>query len=220
MSKFKPAIFGLAGAVALQFLLFRGVEATSFVNFDPIAIPTSGTEGIGSPYPSTIDVFGLTGTVTDINVTINGLSHTFPDDIDILLVGPGGQKIILLSDAGGPHDVSNISLVFDDQAVSFPSNGNTLVTGSFKPVNYTGNGGPNDIFPDPAPAGPYGSLLSVFNGTDPNGTWKLFVFDDQGADVGEIARGWSLDIVTAVAEPSTLLLVGAGLMALAARKRR
>lgn len=217
MSKNKARISGLTSAFAFLFILTQGLGATSFSSFDPISIPSSGTEGIANPYPSTIDASGLTGAIADINVTINGLSHTFPDDIDVLLVGPGGLKIILMSDAGGPHDVTNINLTFDDQAGSALPNGSALASGSFMPTNYTG--GPNDIFPGPAPAGPYGSLLSVFNGSDPNGTWSLFVFDDEGLDVGTIASGWSLDFVTAIAEPSTFVLFGAGLIALAARKK-
>jgi subtilisin-like proprotein convertase family protein len=216
----KARIFALVGALAFAVSLNRGAEALTFSNLNSIAIPASGTEGIANPYPSVINVSGLAGTIADVNVTINGLSHTFPDDIDILLVGPGGQKIILLSDAGGPHDIVNLTLTFDDEALTFPSNGNTLVSGLFKPVNYTGNGGPNDVFPLPAPAGPYGSLLSAFDGSNPNGDWKLFVVDDEGHDVGRIANGWTLEIATAVAEPSTMILVGAGMLALVARRRK
>ncbi|MGH7810284.1 MAG: PEP-CTERM sorting domain-containing protein [Candidatus Binatia bacterium] len=219
MSNNKARISGLTSAFAFLFILTQGLGATSFSSFDLISIPASGTEGIANPYPSTIDASGLTGAITDVNVTINGLSHTFPDDIDVLLVGPGGLKIILMSDAGGPHDVTNINLTFDDQAGAALPNGSALASGSFTPANYTGNGGANDFFPGPAPAGPYGSLLSIFNGSDPNGTWSLFVFDDEGADVGTIANGWSLDITTAISEPSTLVLFGAGLLALAGRKR-
>jgi hypothetical protein len=36
--------------------------------------------------------------------------------------------------------------------------------------------------------------LSVFNGTNPNGVWQLFVFDDQAFNGGEILAGWVLDI--------------------------
>lgn len=219
MSKNNRGILGFVGAVALLFVLTEGAEAISFSNIDPISIPATGTEGMANPYPSTIDVFGLTGTITDVNVTINGLNHTFPDDLDILLVGPDGQKIILLSDAGGPHDITNLTITFDDQAASFPANGDTLVAGSFKPVNYTGNGGPDDIFPAPAPAGPYDSLLSVFNGMGPNGTWRLFVFDDEGADFGRIANGWSLDVITGIPEPSTIMLLAVGLLVLVVRGR-
>ncbi len=220
MSINKPRIFGLFGAFMFLFVLTQGLEAITFSNFDTISIPGSGTEGIGDPYPSIINVSGMMGPIIDVNVTINGLSHTFPDDIDILLVGPGGQKIILMSDAGASHNVTNISMTFHDEAASSPSNGQFLVSGSFKPSDYHGNGGPIDVFPAPAPGGPYGSLLSIFDGTAPNGNWSLFVFDDQGSDVGRVANGWSLDIATAVAEPSTLVLFGAGLLGLAARKRR
>jgi subtilisin-like proprotein convertase family protein len=212
--------FALAMAIALSAFLNRGVQATTFTNLNSILIPAAGTEGIADPYPSIINVSGLSGTIGDVNVTISGFSHTFPDDIDMLLVGPGGQKLILMSDAGGPHDVTNLTLTFDDEGLSFPSNGNTLVSGLFKPVNYTGNGGPNDVFPAPAPARPYGTLLSIFDGTNPNGDWRLFVFDDEGQDIGRIANGWSLEIATVVPEPSTWVLLGAGLMAVVIRRRK
>ncbi len=75
----------------------------TLTNATPIVIPAGApgmTTGPASPYPSTINVAGLGGTVTRVTVTLNGLRHTFPDDLDILLVGPGGS-VILMSDAGG-----------------------------------------------------------------------------------------------------------------------
>ena len=51
--------------------------------------------------------------------------------------------------------------------------------------------------PSPAPAGPYGASLTDFIGTDPAGTWNLFVFDDSFGLVGQIAGGWTLEITTA-----------------------
>ena len=54
-----------------------------------------------TPYPSTISVGGLGTKVSDVNLSLTGLSHTFPDDIDMLLVGPGGQQATVMSDAGG-----------------------------------------------------------------------------------------------------------------------
>ncbi|MBI1766593.1 MAG: putative Ig domain-containing protein, partial [Acidobacteria bacterium] len=74
---------------------------------------------------------------------------------------------------------------------------------TYRPVNY----GSGDSFPAPAPASfqspaPAGTatLASVFNGTDPNGVWKLFVFDDQGFNSGSLG-GWSLTIGTGAACP-------------------
>src|SRR6476469_5670037 len=42
-------------------------------------------------FPSEI-VSTNVGTITDVNVTLLGLNHTWSDDLDILLVGPGGQQ--------------------------------------------------------------------------------------------------------------------------------
>jgi len=47
------------------------------------------------------------------------------------------------------------------------------------------------------PPPPYGSTLSALNGGNPNGTWELFVLDDQPATSGVISNGWILTLVTA-----------------------
>ena len=71
-----------------------------------------------------------------------------------------------------------------------------LLRGTYKPTDYSANPPGADAFPGPAPAGPYGTTLSGFNGTDPNGTWSLYVFDDGPGDSGSFAGGWSLTITT------------------------
>src|SRR6185503_15011379 len=72
-----------------------------------ITIPDNAS---GTPYPSTITVSGITGTVTKVTVTLSNMSHTFPDDVDVLLVGPGNKKVMLMSDAGGDPDISGVTL--------------------------------------------------------------------------------------------------------------
>ena len=109
------------------------------------------------------------------------MSHTFPGDIDVLLVGPGGQNAIIMSDVGGGADVTGVTLTLDDAAASQPA-GSPLVTGTFKPTNV----GTSDAWPAPAPAPSGGSPLSVFNGTSPNGTWSLYVVDDAGRTVAAL----------------------------------
>src|SRR5436190_878812 len=160
---------------------------TTFSNTAGISIPDSGA---AAPYPSNIAV-ALGGTITKVTVRLNNLSHTFPSDIDMLLVGPGGQTAIIMSDVGGGDDVSGITLTLDDAATSnLPSA--LLTTGTFKPTNI----GTGDTFPAPAPGGgSAGSALSIFNGTNPNGTWSLYVVDDAGSDLGNIG-GWQLIIST------------------------
>ena len=164
-----------------------GASYGPFANTGSITIPNSGN---GSPYPSTITVSGVAGTVTKVTAKLNGMNHTFPGDIDILLVGPGGQRIILMSDVGGTNDLINVNLTFDDAGPALPA---TIVSGTFQPTN----SGTGDIFPAPAPAAPYGSALSAFNGISPNGVWSLYVVDDAGGDLGNISGGWSLSFLTA-----------------------
>ena len=139
----------------------------------PGPLSTNGG-GVAGPYPVAIPVTGQTGTVTDVNLTLPGLTHTLPTDIDMLLVGPGGQKVLVMSDACG-NDSNNATLILDDQApVSLNSASGTCISGSYKPTNFGGA----DTFDAPAPVGPYADAMAAFNGGQANGTWLLFVRDD------------------------------------------
>ena len=159
--------------------------APAYFNTTSITVPTSG---VGNQYPSSIVVSGIVGSVVDVNVSLFGVTHTNPDDLDILLVGPTGQKVIILSDVGGTPDISGVNLVLDDQAASFLPDSTQLISGTYKPTNIGGG----DTFTSPAPAGPYASLLSAFLGTNPNGTWSLYVLDDASSNSGSITGGWGL----------------------------
>jgi subtilisin-like proprotein convertase family protein len=167
------------------------VRLPAITNATPITIPDSGP---GNPYPSTINVSGLSGPVVDVDVTLHGLTHTWPDDLDVLLIGPGGQSVLLLSDVGGSGSISGIELTLDDAAADSLPDGSFLTSGAFQPTNFDFGGA--DVFPAPAPSGPYGSFLSEFNGSDPNGDWSLYVLDDAGADLGIVSGGWTLTITT------------------------
>jgi subtilisin-like proprotein convertase family protein len=178
---------------------------TNGANATSIAIPATGTgTGTGAPsnpYPSNINISGISGTVTKVTATLHGFNHTFPGDVDILMVSPSGQKVILMSDVGGGTDAVNASITFDDAAAAI---GTAVVSGTFRPTN----SGTGDTFPAPAPAAPYGAALSAFNNLNPNGAWSLYVVDDAGTDIGSMVGGWSLTITTAdpfcVTSPCTL----------------
>jgi hypothetical protein len=62
-------------------------------------IPSSGN---ANPYPSQTNVAinKLKSGVLDLNVKLTGFSHTFEDDVDMMLVAPTNQCAIILSDAG------------------------------------------------------------------------------------------------------------------------
>jgi uncharacterized repeat protein (TIGR01451 family) len=173
-----------------------------------VADATLSGPGTGSPYPSTVTVSGLTGSVYKVTVTLSNVSHTFPGDFDILLTGPsapGGvpPTVILMSDAGGGIDMADITVTFDDAAGASLPNVGVINSVPYRPTNLDME---PDVFPPPAPAGPYGGALSIFNGTNPNGVWSLYVIDDVPSDVGLIAGGWGLDITTT--DPIADLAVG------------
>jgi subtilisin-like proprotein convertase family protein len=167
-------------------------------NATPVTIPAVGTGSpagaAANPYPDNIHIQGLSGAVTNVNVTLTGLSHTSPADLDVMLVGPGGENIEVLSDVGGGGAASDVNLTFSDQAeFAIPAAGH-LSTGNFKPSNDTTDG--SDSFPAPAPAPSSNTTMaSAFNGTDANGTWSLYLSDDAPGDVGSLAS-WSLAITT------------------------
>ena len=149
--------------------------------------------------------YQVPGTIQKVTVTINGLSHVFPDDLHFLLVGPHGQNAIIWSDAGGGDYVRNITVTLDDDAPN-PLPDNTVITsGTYRPTNYS----TGYIWGDAPPAS--GNVaLSIFNGTDPNGVWQLYMSDDSmppltntagklsgRVGAGPFSGGWTLTITTA-----------------------
>jgi subtilisin-like proprotein convertase family protein len=163
---------------------------TSFTDATAITIPD---QGAGTPYPSTINVSGMGGTITNVTVNLNSLTHTFKSDLEILLVSPGGQKVMLMSHAGAAYTASrSVTLTFSDAATAYLPASTAISSGTYKPTDYP----PADTFPSPAPARPYGTNLSGFNGQSANGVWSLYVFDDGPGDQGSMDGGWSLTVTT------------------------
>jgi subtilisin-like proprotein convertase family protein len=185
-------------------------SAATFSNPAPITIPDSGP---ASPYPSNITVSGLAPRLADVNVTLTGLTHAFPADLDILLSSPTGQTVVLMSDV--PHDlpfcddnVAGINLTFDDAANPIPA-GTDLASGTYRPTNndnlISGCGEISDSYPAPAPGPPYGSTLAGLSSGNPNGTWSLYVVDDDTSDSGSISGGWSLDLTPVTGQRAAAL---------------
>ena len=119
----------------------------------------------------------------------------------MLLVGPDGQKAMLMSDAGGTGSgttavATNVNLTFDATAAAALPATTKIATGTYQPMDLSPSGTTADSFPAPGPAAPYPAGLAVFNGGSPNGIWKLFVVDDTGGDSGNISGGYTLTITT------------------------
>ncbi|HEX8736905.1 MAG TPA: proprotein convertase P-domain-containing protein [Pyrinomonadaceae bacterium] len=175
-----------------------GWSITLDTSTNAIGIPNVG---VAEPYPSEINVSGQAGLVSKVTVGVQNFSHTSPDDVDLMLVAPSGRKVVLMSDVGGVNEVNNVSLTFDDTAAASLPDSSVLTTGTYKPTDFE----TNDAFPAPAPSGaPTGKMLTAFNGSEPNGAWRLFLVDDNGNNTGTI-NSWSLNVQTsetAIAIPS------------------
>jgi subtilisin-like proprotein convertase family protein len=207
MKTFRKAWTLCLGCFAFGSLLALSPDclaAVTFANTNTITINDPQPFGIApaTPYPSTINVSGFlpSDTLQKVTVTLHNLAHPTPDDIDILLVGPGGQNLIILSDAGGGFadpDVP-VAITLDDAAASEVPDDGPLVSGSFLPTNFE----PGDAFPSPAPLPSTATNLAVFAGINPNGNWQLYVVDDDALDAGRIWNGWSLTIQTASPAPA------------------
>lgn len=206
-SWFRRAALGSCLACALLASLSSTAGAAVFGNTTPITIPASGN---ASQYPSPIVVSGMTGTITDVNVTLSNYSHTDPEDVAVVLVPPNGTNILLMDGPGGTAAVSNVTITLDDQAAGYMPESTAFASGSYKPTGYF----PATSFPAPGPGtnfchpGPFGggscTLAQALNGNNPNGTWNLYVIDVESPDTGTISGGWSVDILSAVQPPRTL----------------
>ncbi len=183
-----------SGTVGAVFTMGAPVVSTwTATNAGNIQVPASGFSGQASPYPSSITISGLTGTVDKVTASLVGMTHTYSANVDVLLVGPTGTNVILMSGCGQPNGVSGVTLTFDDTAASSLPQWGQIISGTYQPTDFnTGS----LSFPSPAPMEPFGQTLSVFNGLNPNGTWSLYVQDQSTQDAGNIAQGWRLSITT------------------------
>ncbi len=173
---------------------------------NPTVFSTPSSSGVVNPYPSPITISGAGTSISSMSVTIGPISHTWRSDLDIVLIGPGGQGLILMSDVGGSSDLVNAEITFQDGAAAFPTSGNITGTNTYVPYN----SGCCDALPGTTPAGPYfdpapagtATFASVFGGTNPNGTWKLYIWDQFGGDITTATGGWSLSVTTAGGGPT------------------
>ena len=173
----------------------------SLLSVYPLAIhiPGGSTNSMGPAerYPATVNVRGEpTNGLSRVEVTLQGLRHAYPGDLDVLLVSPSGAEIMLMSHAGGSMLVSNATLVFHPasdgypippQSGPIPSNATT----GYSIYNY---GDPETQMPG-APPAPYPGTLDLLPSTDPspNGLWKLYIYDHKSGGTGVLQDSWSLN---------------------------
>jgi len=110
----------------------------------------------------TVNVY-FGGTITDVNFSMNSLTHSKTGDLEFSIKSPAGTEVILSSRRGGTGD-NYINTVFNDSAANPISSGTAPFTGSFRPE----------------------SPLSAFNGQSPFGNWTFRVNDNASSDTGRV----------------------------------
>ncbi len=177
-------------------------------------IPDGNPNGISS----TINVSGLTSDTRDVNVRIN-VSGGFTGDLYGYLTFGNGTVILLnrigktSSDPFG-SSTAGFDITLDDSAAT-DIHGISGISGS--PI--TGTYQPDGRTADPQlvnNTSPRNSSLAAFNGSDPNGSWTLFLADmaGGGGNSSSTLVSWGLEIEV-VPEPVTMalaILAGMGLL--------
>jgi Ca2+-binding RTX toxin-like protein len=180
--------FGISASVARA-------DVGTFSNATTIQIPEVGQ---AFPYPSNIQVTGLAGAITDVNATLVNMNHGFADDIEALMVAPGGRTTVLVADAGGMATVVNDTITLDDSGpFPVPDSGGFVGGLTYRPGDYEMPG--LEPYNQPAPPPPHGQMLSTSSGSNPNGIWSLYVFDDRFPASGQFSGGWSVNVTTSTA---------------------
>jgi len=176
-------------------------------HWSKIEVPVDrvATKGPASEYPSIISVSGLNGTVVSARVTLHNYEHEFLEDINALLVSPVGTNVMLMSDCGGSSTATNLNLVFDSTITNWLPTMNGIVSGTYSASDYNY---PNSMEAPARTTPPYGTYLDQFKRTNPNGDWKLYLYDTLYADVGAVHGGWSLTLT--IQRPPTFAVYNNG----------
>ncbi|TAH42252.1 MAG: hypothetical protein EYC69_06375 [Bacteroidetes bacterium] len=153
---------------------FISVPAQSFTNSTSVAIPDNSCTGASS----TINVSGYSSLIPSTGITVQfSITHTYLGDLVIILESPDAN-ILGLSNRVGSSDNNYINTVFSDAgSAQIPSTG-APYSGIYKPWTSLFNVC-------------YQTTITSFSGigggsVNPNGDWKLRVYDRAGVDVGTI----------------------------------
>jgi subtilisin-like proprotein convertase family protein len=179
----------------------------AYLTVDPVRVEIPATnyptyQGPAKRYPLTIDVFSQPTNFNNVSVTVTlwGLSHNRSADLSILLVSPLGKGVMLMSNVGGNNGVSGAILCFSD-AFSQPVQGDPLQSPGvspwprdLEPSNYGQVEQMPQVGLDPPPphSGTYSAHLYDLEHDNPDGTWKLYIYDGVSGMNGHLDSSWQL----------------------------
>lgn len=119
------------------------------------------------------------GTIRRVSVRLNGVKHRRFSDLSVLLVGPTGIEVRLAVGIEENDATKGSDLTFGSTVIStHPDDSATRV---------------------PAPQD---DSLAIYNGTNPNGVWRLYVNDKTSEFSGVIENGWTILIEAEASMPA------------------
>lgn len=179
-----------AGGFDFEFTATGGAIADNNITLFPILLDDPNAPGKSVPFIQTMQL------------ELTGLSHTFPDDLDIYLINPSLNSIKVMTDRGGGQDVTDLTLIFDNAFASLPADNGPLVSGNYRPEGL---------------AAAIDDGFAEFTGQSGGTTnWLLLIIDDAVGDLGSLD---SFTLRGTVPEPATLGLLALGAVATFVRRR-
>lgn len=165
-------------------------------------LPETGEGGPSTPAVVLSKDVSSQGPITDVDVVLRDLTHVVGTDLDVLLVSPSGTGVILMSDQCGGTSLLRANFRFDDAApIMLPDSTSIAAcqvsSATLKPLD----AGDIETAIPGAPAGPYSTSLSAFNGQSANGTWRLYLHDD--LDSSSASFGYIKDFELAITQSPT-----------------
>lgn len=220
----KSLITGMVFCLGVSLAVAQTTTNYSFTFSANVAVPDGNASGVAL----TTGLTDLGGTITSVTVSLD-ISGGFNGDLYAYLRGPNGGFAVLLNrvgvtsgDAFGYSD-TGFNVTFDDsggynnihfyQNLSYDLNGGGQLTGTWASDgrNIDPQSAPS-LFDTTLPT----ALLTSFDGTDPDGTWTLFLADLSSGEQSTVVT-WGLNIQI-VPEPSAYALLAVGIL-LGLRKR-
>ncbi|MBV9573038.1 MAG: Ig-like domain repeat protein, partial [Acidobacteriales bacterium] len=222
----------LCAALLLAALGKPSAASTTFTSTGGTLFIPSGASGSRSEVSSGIAVSGLTGSLSQVTVSLNGWSDPDTLNRELLLASPEGRFFEFLSGTGDSRGVSNVTLTFADNGANgsppfyyqgAPVNGATYVpnvnaycSGSFEAWPYPAGTSVADC----AVSGAYAQSLGVSSGgnatfasqfpsqTKVNGIWTLYIYSPT-TDSPATLNSWSITLTMQQAQQNTSTSVSA-----------
>lgn len=148
----------------------------SYTNNSALSVPDGLGANIAGPTVAKSLNVPITGTISDVNVTLAG-THTYFWDLIVALSHPDGTQVALLN--RNCNQISTgFNVLFNDASPAIVCAAN--LNGTFRPSQ----------------------VLSALNGKPMNGSWTLLANDNYNGDTGSIGN-WTIEICAVTAQLAT-----------------